>query len=170
MSINLEKNSFISDEQQLDDLAPYDATKSKINWNPQVTTHPILGWIGAVVGITIGAALWVLIAQIGYIVGIIGAGTILLGILGYRLLSRDSISLICLVIMLIIAAFAIFLAEIIGCAISVDLGLSLGDSMNLIFSIIKEYPEIRTSFIIDLLIGYAFLGAGVYWARKYDWI
>ncbi len=159
----MNNDSLNTKESQFDAFTPYDATKTSLNYNAQVT-HPILGWIGAIIGIAIGAALWILVMQIGYIVGIIGAGTLLLGVCGYMFLSKEKVSVITLVIILVIAAAAIFLAELIGIAYKAELDIDI------VFLVLREYPEVIQDILPDIIFGYAFLGVGVFYANKYDLI
>lgn len=158
-------NLYNANEPQDSEFAPYDATRSSLNWNPQVTTNPVCGWIGAIVGFIIGGAIWVLIMQIGYIVGIVGAGTLLLGMFGYMLLAKEKISVKKLIIMVLLAAVAIFFAEVLGRAVAAEVDLSL------VLDVFQNNSNFRFDVIIDLIIGYAFLGVGVYYAyEKFGWI
>ncbi len=158
-------NLYNTNESQDNEYAPYDATRSNLNWNPQVTTNPVCGWIGAIVGFTIGGALWVLVMQTGYISGYIGAGTLLLGMYGYMLLAKEKISVKKLIIMVLLAAVTIFFSQMIGIAVKLDVDLFL------VLQSFQDNSIFKGGVIFNLIFGYAFLGIATFFAyAKLGWI
>lgn len=118
----------------------------------------ILGLFGAVLGVLLGAVLWVVIGMLGFIAGIAGFAMVFCGIKGYDMLGKK-LSRKGIVICIVISCLMILAAEYssLGIAIYQELGdtyyLSLMDSLALVPAFLEE-PEVVQSVIKDLIIGY----------------
>ena len=118
----------------------------------------LLGIIGALVGVLLGAVLWVIIGQVGFIAGIAGYAIVFCGMKGYgvlgRVLSKGGI-----VICILLSIVAVAGAEMVSLAITAykelgEYGITLGDAFRLLPDLMKE-PELAGAVAKDLIIGYA---------------
>lgn len=121
--------------------------------------NPLLGIIGALIGVLIGSVLWVVIGQLGFIAGIAGFAIVFGGMKGYELLggrlSKFGI-LICILLSCLTIVGAEFLS--IGIVVYQELGkmyeITVGDAFKLIPELMKE-PEMVGGVAKDLIVGFA---------------
>ncbi|CAM3461707.1 hypothetical protein G7061_00465 [Erysipelothrix sp. HDW6B] len=115
-----------------------------------------LAYIGALGGVLLGMALWVIVGLIGFIVGIIGAVMILAGIKGYQMFggkkSKQSI-----IIIAIMSVLGIVLAEYISISISYYQAINgLIPYQYILFDIMPtliQEPEIIRIMLFDISFG-----------------
>ena len=119
----------------------------------------LLGIIGAVLGVLLGAALWVFLGRIGFIAGIAGYAIVFCGMKGYELLGGH-LSKGGIILCIILSFLAILAAEFVSLGITVhsELGemysLSMADSFRMVPELLKE-SELIGAVAKDLLFGYA---------------
>ncbi|MCI8313811.1 MAG: hypothetical protein HFH74_01920 [Lachnospiraceae bacterium] len=124
-----------------------------------VRENILLGIIGAVLGVLLGAALWVFLGRIGFIAGIAGYAIVFCGMKGYELLGGH-LSKGGIILCIILSFLAILAAEFVSLGITVhsELGemysLSMADSFRMVPELLKE-SELIGAVAKDLLFGYA---------------
>ncbi len=123
----------------------------------------VTGIVGALIGALIGGVLWVLVAQLGYIAGIIGLVTAVLALKGYELLGGkiDKLGIVITMIIIVLALFAanyMSLAWAIHSEFSKIYDITFFDAFQAVPDFLSE-GEIMGAFIKDLLIGYVFTAA-----------
>lgn len=120
--------------------------------------NPLLGIIGAVFGVLIGSALWIAIAQIGFIAGIAGLAIIFCGMKGYEILG-GKISKKGIVICIVLSCLVILGAEFVSIAIAVYgemnklYELTFTEALSWLPEVIQR-PEVIAGIIKDLAVGY----------------
>lgn len=135
-------------------------TMNEVSAQSQKKENVLLGLIGAAVGVLLGAVLWVIIGQVGFIAGIAGYVIVLCGMKGYQMLGKD-MSRIGVIICVILSCLAIVGAEFVslGLVIYKELSdtyyhyISLGDAFSLIPDFLGE-PEVVGIIVKDLIVGY----------------
>lgn len=124
-----------------------------------VRENILLGIIGAVLGVLLGAALWVFLGRIGFIAGIAGYAIVFCGMKGYELLGGH-LSKGGIILCIILSFLAILAAEFVSLGITVhsELGemysLSMTDSFRMVPELLKE-SELISAVAKDLIFGYA---------------
>lgn len=124
-----------------------------------VRENILLGIIGAVLGVLLGAALWVFFGRIGFIAGIAGYAIVFCGMKGYELLGGH-LSKGGIILCIILSFLAILAAEFVSLGITVhsELGemysLSMADSFRIVPELLKE-SELISAVAKDLIFGYA---------------
>lgn len=124
-----------------------------------VRENILLGIIGAVLGVLLGAALWVFLGRIGFIAGIAGYAIVFCGMKGYELLGGH-LSKGGIILCIILSFLAILAAEFVSLGITVhsELGemysLSMADSFRIVPELLKE-SELISAVAKDLIFGYA---------------
>lgn len=119
----------------------------------------LLGIIGALAGVLLGAVLWVILGQVGFIAGIAGYAIVYCGMKGYGMLGRV-LSKKGIVICILLSIVAVVGAEMVSLAIiafnelNEVYGITLGDAFRLLPDLMKE-PELAGAVAKDLIIGYA---------------
>ncbi len=119
----------------------------------------LLGIIGALAGVLLGAVLWVILGQVGFIAGIAGYAIVFCGMKGYGMLGRV-LSKKGIVICILLSIVAVVGAEMVSLAIiafnelNEVYGITLGDAFRLLPDLMKE-PELAGAVAKDLIIGYA---------------
>lgn len=79
--------------------------------------NSLLGVIGAILGAALGGVVWVMVMQIGYIVGIVGVLIVFLSVTGYQKFSKSDakagriISIIIALLMIVVANYAGYVLE-----------------------------------------------------------
>lgn len=119
-----------------------------------------LGILGAIIGVLLGAVLWVIIGQIGFIAGIAGYVIVLCGIKGYQMLGKG-MSKAGVVICVLLSCLVIVGAEYVSLGLIVfkelkDVSLysvSLGDAFGMVPMLLEE-PEVIGGVVKDLIVGY----------------
>ena len=119
----------------------------------------LLGIIGALAGVLLGAVLWVILGQVGFIAGIAGYAIVFCGMKGYgmrgRVLSKKGIVIcILLSIVAVVGAEMVSLAIIAFNELNEVYDITLGDAFRLLPDLMKE-PELAGAVAKDLIIGYA---------------
>lgn len=124
-----------------------------------VRENILLGIVGAVLGVLLGAALWVFLGRIGFIAGIAGYAIVFCGMKGYELLGGH-LSKGGIILCIILSFLAILAAEFVSLGITVhsELGemysLSMADSFRIVPELLKE-SELISAVAKDLIFGYA---------------
>lgn len=124
-----------------------------------VRENILLGIVGAVLGVLLGAALWVFLGRIGFIAGIAGYAIVFYGMKGYELLGGH-LSKGGIILCIILSFLAILAAEFVSLGITVhsELGemysLSMADSFRIVPELLKE-SELISAVAKDLIFGYA---------------
>ena len=124
-----------------------------------VRENILLGIIGAVLGVLLGAALWVFLGRIGFIAGIAGYAIVFCGMKGYELLGGH-LSKGGIILCIILSFLAILAAEFVSLGITVhaELGemysLSMADSFRMVPELLKE-SQLIGAVAKDLIFGYA---------------
>ena len=124
-----------------------------------VRENVLLGTVGAILGVLLGSALWVILGRIGFIAGIAGYAIVFWGMTGYGLLGGH-LSKGGIILCIILSFLAILTAEFVSLGITVhsELGelysLSMADSFHLVPELLKE-PEMIGAVAKDLAFGYA---------------
>ena len=119
----------------------------------------LLGIIGALAGVLLGAVLWVILGQVGFIAAIAGYAIVFCGMKGYGMLGRV-LSKKGIVICILLSIVAVVGAEMVSLAIiafnelNEVYGITLGDAFRLLPDLMKE-PELAGAVAKDLIIGYA---------------
>lgn len=119
----------------------------------------LLGIIGALAGVLLGAVLWVILGQVGFIAGIAGYAIVFCGMKGYGMLGRV-LSKKGIVICILLSIVAVVGAEMVSLAIiafnelNEVYDITLGDAFRLLPDLMKE-PELAGAVAKDLIIGYA---------------
>lgn len=119
----------------------------------------ILGAAGAFAGSLVGVAVWIILYQLGFIAGISGLLMTICALWCYEKLAGKQdkkgviITFIVIIIMSFVANFLCYGIEIYK--IYKEDGITLLDGMKYVPEFLK-YNDVRKSFIIDLLMGYAF--------------
>ncbi len=119
----------------------------------------LLGSIGALAGVLLGAVLWVILGQVGFIAGIAGYAIVFCGMKGYGMLGRV-LSKKGIVICILLSIVAVVGAEMVSLAIiafnelNEVYDITLGDAFRLLPDLMKE-PELAGAVAKDLIIGYA---------------
>lgn len=123
----------------------------------------VTGIVGAFLGSLIGVVLWVIAAQLGYIVAVVGLVFAVCAIKGYEKFG-GKLNVGGIVIAILIAVAMLYLAENISLAVEIynhykaDYDISFFDA----FSSIPEFMEeasVRNAVLGDLGIGYLFMAA-----------
>ena len=155
----MEENNQVTQETEQQTYSyAYDQSYSQLE--PQKKGNAILGTVGAIGGALIGAALWVIIYQVGFIAGIAGFVTVLCAIKGFELLGKQKAGKLGTILCVLISLIIIFMANYFCYAIEVykafgtDYYLTFGDSLALVPEILQD-GEVMGAFLKDLLIGYA---------------
>ncbi len=127
------------------------------------TGNYFTGAIGALLGSVIGSVVWTILAVIGYIASIAG---LLIGFLaekGYSLLGgkKGWGKLVILIIAVILGVVVGNLAcEVYYCV--TEAGFSVGESITAVLVLVMLEPEVRSTFIINTLLGLVFAALGVF--------
>lgn len=117
-----------------------------------------LGLIGAIVGVLLGSALWIVIGELGFIAGIAGFAIVFAGMKGYEILG-GKLSKFGIFISVLLSLLAIVGAEFVPIAIAIYrewhemYGITIGDAFGLIPEFMKE-PEMVVGVAKDLIVGY----------------
>lgn len=124
----------------------------------EIKSNFISGMVGAFLGSLIGCALWVLIYRMGYIAGIAGAVTGVCAMKGYVMFGKtlDRKGVICSVLMMFVM---IYFANHFSWALEVynvykSDGVTFGQAYQVTSEVI-EYSNATSSYVKDLIIGYA---------------
>lgn len=132
-----------------------------------------LGIIGAILGVLLGSALWILIGQLGFIAGIAGFAIVFCGMKGYDLLGKR-LSKVGIVVCVLLSILMILGAEVasLGFVIYKELSeygtLTMADAFSLIPELMKE-SEVAAGVAKDLLVGYALAIWASYASIKSAW-
>lgn len=144
-----------------------------------VKSNVFLGTIGAIFGALIGAALWVIIYQSGFIASIAGIAIIFLAYKGYILLSKRKdiraavIATIISVVILTIAHFFCWGLDFYN-ELKIDYEITFLESLLLVpqtvfdSEIIAEDSSIIVAFFKDLIIGFVLIGVGFFTYVRHD--
>ncbi len=120
--------------------------------------NPLPGIIGAVLGVLIGSALWIAIAQIGFIAGIAGLAIVFCGMKGYEVLG-GKLSKKGIVICIILSCLVILGAEFVSLAIAVYremnkmYELTFTEALSWMPEVIQR-PQTIVIIVKDLVVGY----------------
>ncbi len=118
----------------------------------------LLGCIGAIVGVLLGSAVWILIGQIGFIAGIAGFAIVFGGMKGYEILGGKLTKkgiVICVLLSFIVILAAEFAS--IGIAVYREFSKVYEVTVSDAFGVIPEFlkdPEMAAEVAKDLIIGY----------------
>lgn len=119
-----------------------------------------LGMVGMIVGALLGGVLWVLIGQLGYIVGWVGVFMIFASLKGYELLGKKKADKKIVIIALILGLVVILFADVMTYALKfhneIGGGLSIWECVEEIIEVIKVSSKAKVYFIRDLAMGYIF--------------
>lgn len=139
----------------------------------QKKSNIVLGIVGAFIGAIVGGALWVLVAQLGYISGIVGLAIAALTIYGFEKLGgRLTVPGVIISIIMIIAT--VYVAGNISFALDIkamlkeyyEMDYSFATCYQMIPDVLALDSEILGGYVKDLLMGYIFtLIASVYTIR-----
>lgn len=126
----------------------------------QIKSNVIGGIIGAFLGSLIGVALWIVVAQLGYISSLCGAVLTVCTIKGYQLfggkLDKKGIflTIVITILMVFVSAYLSFGLDIYN-AYKLDANITIFDAIKSVPDFL-EYPEASRAFFIDLGLGYLF--------------
>ncbi|MGN0164758.1 MAG: hypothetical protein ACI39R_01110 [Lachnospiraceae bacterium] len=140
----------------------------QLEQNRQVTVNrkskPIPGFIGALIGSLIGAALWFIIYQAGYIAGIAGAATMICAMKGWEILGKNLdikgiiISFAISLVMIYLANQAALSYMIVNEFAKYDVEVSFTEVFTDFSDVLEDlsYDDVNLmdEFIGDLLVGY----------------
>lgn len=135
-------------------------TMSEANEQAHKKENIPLGILGAAIGVLLGAVLWVIIGQVGFIAGIAGYVIVLCGMKGYQMLGKG-MSKAGVVICVLLSALVIIGAEYVSLGLIVykelkDVSLysvSMGDAFGMVPMLLEE-PEVIGGVVKDLAVGY----------------
>ena len=121
------------------------------------------GIVGALIGALIGGILWVLVAQLGYIVGIVGLILAVLALKGYELLGGkiDKAGIVATMVIIVAVLFLanyISLAWMIYSEFSSMYDITFFDAFRSLSEFLA-FDDILIPFIRDLAVGYIFTAA-----------
>ena len=137
------------------------------NESNQQTINPVLGLIGAIIGILLGTIAWIIVGEFGWFVGWIGFLIVFLGIYGFKLLGKGITKGWGIVIM-ILSLVAIVFAQFFSLGLGIfEYAKSEGVRLTLIEVIIYipiflTESSILREFITNLLIGLGIGGLGMF--------
>lgn len=126
----------------------------------------IFGIVGAVLGSLIGVILWILLYNFGYIASISGIVMVICAIKGYEKFSGE-VDKKALIIILIITIIMVYIATHLSYGVEIytvfkEDGITIFDGIRSVGSFLSEIPDLKSSFITDLLMGYFFTVLGTF--------
>lgn len=127
----------------------------------------VFGIVGALLGSLIGVLLWVGIYSMGYIAAISGLVMVICGFKGYEMfaggLSKKGViaTVIITIVMVYVSTHISYGLDIYN-AFKDSYEITIFDGIRSVTSFVSEYPEIKSGFIKDLLMGYGFTALGAF--------
>jgi hypothetical protein len=143
---------------------------SKINLLKEetISTNPksyVMGSIGALIGALLGSTVWIIIGLIGFYASIGGVAISYASFTGYTKLGGKG-NKVSIIIITISVLIAVVFAELVGLGIEIvkyarqeDLRLSIVQTVQIIFEILKNGEDIG-EIIRNMLVGLLFAGLG----------
>ncbi|MFQ8922600.1 MAG: hypothetical protein ACLR60_11950 [Clostridium paraputrificum] len=126
----------------------------------------LFGVIGAFLGSLVGVILWILLYNFGYIASISGLVMVICAIKGYEKFGGE-INKVGMVIILIMTIIMVYIATHLSYGVEIYStfkidGVTIFDGVKSVGMFLDEIPEVKSSFIKDLLMGYLFTLVGTF--------
>lgn len=138
---------------------PYPTDMPADNREDQKPAGNLLGGlVGACLGALLGGALWVLIGQLGYIAGLAGLVMAICALKGFQLLG-GKLTVVTVLIVFTIVLITVYFAQRISYSISLynawkgDIDWTFFDAYRILPELVDNSPDLKSSFLGDLLIG-----------------
>lgn len=129
----------------------------------------LTGLLGALGGAVIGAVLWAIVLNMGYVASLVGLVIGWLAEKGYNLLKgrqgkgKVAILIVAVVVGVLLGTFGAEAITVAGMIADGELwGLTMGDIPWVILSVLAGNPEYRTAILANIAMGLFFAGLGVF--------